>query len=99
LGAYAASKAAVPALLKTIARNYREANIFTYLISPGVVRTAMSEASARSVGGEDAVTSTLTMREWVPPQDIANVVALLAEGTLTALTGSTIDVNGASYIR
>jgi len=99
LGAYAASKAPVSALLKTIARNYQGKNISTYLISPGVVRTAMSEASARSLGGEEAVTASLAMAQWVPPTDIAETVTLLATGKLPSLNGSTIDINGASYIR
>lgn len=59
----------------------------------------MSEASARSLGGEEAVTASLAMAEWVPPTDIAETVTLLATGKLTSLNGSTIDINGASYIR
>jgi len=69
------------------------------LISPGIVRTAMSEASAKSLGGEDAVTATLSMGEWVPPSEIANLVAFLATGKNKQMTGSTFDVNGATYIR
>ena len=99
LGAYAASKSAIPALLKTVARNYAKNSIYTYLITPGIVRTAMSEASAKSVGGEDALTATLAMGEWVPPVEIANLVAFLASGKNKQMSGTTFDVNGATYIR
>jgi NAD(P)-dependent dehydrogenase (short-subunit alcohol dehydrogenase family) len=99
LGAYAASKSVLPALIKTVARAYAKNGIYAYLIAPGIVRTAMSEASAKSLGGEDAVTATLAMGEWVPPLEIANLVAFLASGKNIQMTGATFDVNGAPYIR
>ena len=99
LGAYAASKSVLPALIKTVARAYAKNGIYAYLIAPGIVRTAMSEASAKSLGGEDAVTATLAMGEWVPPLEIANLVAFLASGKNIQMTGATFDVNGATYIR
>jgi NAD(P)-dependent dehydrogenase (short-subunit alcohol dehydrogenase family) len=39
------------------------------------------------------------MREWVSPEDIADLVAFLASGKTRHLTGATLDVNGASYVR
>jgi len=99
LSGYAASKAPIAALLKTIARAYGKDSIFAYLISPGIVRTAMSENSARSMGGEDVITARLAMGEWVPPEEIAELVAFLASGKNRHLSGSTFDVNGATYIR
>ena len=97
--AYAASKAAIAAATKTVARNYAERGILAYIISPGVVRTQMSVESAALTGGEAAVTATLPMGEWVPPSDIGELAAFLAEGRARHLTGATIDVNGAAYIR
>ena len=96
---YAASKAAVKAAAQTIARGYAKANIQSYVVAPGVVRTRMSEDFAALQGGEAIVTAGLAMGEWVPPTDVANVVAFLASGRAKHLTGSTIDVNGASYVR
>ena len=92
-------KAPIAALLKTIARAYGKDSIFAYLISPGIVRTAMSENSAKSMGGEDVITARLAMGEWVPPEEIAELVAFLASGKNRHLSGSTFDVNGATYIR
>ncbi|MDJ0950432.1 MAG: SDR family oxidoreductase [Alphaproteobacteria bacterium] len=97
--AYAASKAATMASSKTIARAYAKENILVYIIAPGVVRTRLSESFAATQGGEDAVTAGLAMGEWVPPGDVAGLVAFLATGRCRHLTGATLDVNGATYVR
>jgi NAD(P)-dependent dehydrogenase (short-subunit alcohol dehydrogenase family) len=97
--AYAASKAAIVAATKTVARNYAAKGILAYVISPGVVDTQMSVDSAAKTGGVDAVTATLPMGEWVPPSDIGELAAFLAEGRARHLSGATIDINGAAYIR
>jgi NAD(P)-dependent dehydrogenase (short-subunit alcohol dehydrogenase family) len=97
--AYAASKAAIKAAAQTVARGYAKKNILSYVVAPGVVRTGMSENFAATQGGEDAVTATLAMGEWVPPSDIGHLVAFLASGRARHLTGATLDVNGASYVR
>jgi NAD(P)-dependent dehydrogenase (short-subunit alcohol dehydrogenase family) len=77
----------------------RRKGILAYVIAPGVVRTQMSVDTAAKVGGEAAVTATLPMGEWVPPEDIAETAVFLASGRARHLTGATIDVNGAAYIR
>ena len=97
--AYAASKAAIAAATKTVARNYAAKGILAYVIAPGVVDTQMSVESAARTGGVAAVTAGLPMGEWVPPSDIAEVCVFLATGRARHLTGATIDVNGAAYIR
>jgi NAD(P)-dependent dehydrogenase (short-subunit alcohol dehydrogenase family) len=97
--AYAGSKAAIVAATKTVARGYADKGILAYVISPGVVDTQMSVEAAKRAGGAAAVTATLPMGEWVPPGDIAEVAVFLAEGRARHLTGATIDVNGAAYIR
>jgi NAD(P)-dependent dehydrogenase (short-subunit alcohol dehydrogenase family) len=97
--AYAASKGAIKAVAQSIARGYAADNILTYILAPGIVRTKMSLDFADLQGGEDAVTRTLAMKEWVPPEEVADMIAFLAEGTVRHLSGATIDVNGASYVR
>ncbi len=97
--AYAGSKAAISAATKTVARAYADKGILAYVIAPGVVDTEMSVQSAARAGGAAAVTATLPMGEWVPPEDIAEVAVFLAEGRARHLSGATIDVNGAAYIR
>jgi 3-oxoacyl-[acyl-carrier protein] reductase len=97
--AYAASKAGIMAATKTIARGYAKKNILAYVVAPGVVRTRMSESFAATQGGEAPVTASLAMGEWVPPTDIAELVSFLASGRCRHLTGATLDVNGATYVR
>lgn len=97
--AYAASKAAIAAATKTVARTHAKDGILAYVISPGVVATQMSIESAARTGGAAAVTAQLPMGEWVPPSDIAELAVFLASGRARHLTGATLDVNGAAYIR
>ncbi|MGG5821275.1 SDR family NAD(P)-dependent oxidoreductase [Falsiroseomonas sp. HW251] len=97
--AYAATKGAITAAAKTIARTGAKDGILSHIIAPGIVRTKMSEDFARLQGGEDRVTATLAMGEWVPPQELADLVAFLAEGRCRHLSGATLDVNGATYVR
>ena len=97
--AYAASKAAVRAATQTVARGYARGRVLAYVISPGVVRTRLSERSAATLGGEQAVSATLAMGEWVPPEEVGMLVAFLATGRVRHLSGATLDMNGASYIR
>ncbi len=99
LVAYSASKAAIAAMAKTIARNHSKEGILSYLVAPGVVSTRMSEEAAEARGGKEVITATLAMGEWVPPDDIAGLVCFLASGKVRHLTGATLDVNGASYVR
>ncbi|RMB12083.1 SDR family NAD(P)-dependent oxidoreductase [Eilatimonas milleporae] len=97
--AYGASKAAIHNATQAIARSYARDNILAYVIAPGVVRTRISEEFARTQGGEDKVSAGLAMGAWVEPEEIGDLVAFLSAGTARNLSGSTIDINGASYIR
>lgn len=99
LAVYAASKAATAAAIKTVARAYATEGVLAYLIAPGVVDTQMSASAGADRGGREAFLQTLAMQEMVPPTEIAELVALLASGRTRHLSGATIDVNGASYIR
>ena len=99
LSAYAASKAAVRNVAQTIARNHAKDGILAYVVAPGIVHTPMSEISAVARGGIDAVNAALAMGEMVPPEEVAELIAFLATGRSRHLSGATIDVNGATYIR
>lgn len=97
--AYAASKAAVKALAQTLARAHAQDGLLVYVLAPADVRTRKSEISADRLGGEQAVTSGLTMEEWIPSAQIAELVVFLSSGKAQHLTGATLDINGARYIR
>lgn len=99
LSAYAASKAAIMNVTQTIARNYAKDDVLAFVVAPGIVKTRMSEVSAVARGGIDAVNAALALGEMVPPEEVAQLITFLAGGTCRHLTGSTLDMNGASNIR
>lgn len=99
LSAYAATKAAIKAVAQTVARVHAADGVLSYVISPGLVRTPLTEISARFRGGEDAVRKILPLGDMVPPAEVGELVAFLATGAVRHLTGATLDVNGAAYVR
>ena len=99
LSAYAATKSAIKALTQTIARNYANDDILAYVIAPGIVRTSMSLIAATARGGDDAVKSILPLGDLVPTSEVAAMIAFLSSGLCRHLSGATIDMNGASYVR
>lgn len=99
LPAYAASKAAVKALTQTVASSYAKQGIYAYIISPGIVKTRMADLAAVVRGGEEKMKAALAMGELVPPSEVGELAVFLASGKCRHLTGATIDINGASYVR
>jgi 3-oxoacyl-[acyl-carrier protein] reductase len=96
--AYAASKGAVVAMSKTIARGLGKQNIMSFVIAPGWVRTDMA-AEFIERHGEEQVTGTLALPKLTEPDDIAPMVVLLASGLADHATGTSIDMNAGSYVR
>jgi NAD(P)-dependent dehydrogenase (short-subunit alcohol dehydrogenase family) len=99
LGAYASSKAALHTLAQTIARNYARDGVLSYIVAPGIVHTPMSEISAVARGGLDALNASLAMGAMVEPDEVASLIAWLVGNPAPNLTGATLDLNGATYIR
>jgi len=97
--AYAASKAAFKAALQTVATAHAREAVHTYIVAPGVVDTQMSRDFAETQGGRAVVEGRLAMGEFVPPGDIAALTAFCLGGRCRHLSGATLDVNGASYVR
>lgn len=99
LMAYAASKAAVKALTQAVARHHAPDGVLAYVVAPGVVGTELSRVAAERTGGLEALFAGLTLGDWVPPEEVAELVVFLAGGTVRHLAGATLDVNGATYVR
>ena len=95
---YAASKGGVVALTRSIARGFAGDGILAYSVAPGFVRTEMAEKFIQDYG-EDFVTRDIPLGKIAPPEDVANVIAFLSSGLAPHATGTTIDINGASYVR
>ena len=95
--AYAASKAGMIGLTKSIARSLGKKGITAYTIAPGFVETDMARESIEVYGAE-YLTQGLALNEIAPPEEIANLVLLLAEGKLKHTTGQTFHINSGSYL-
>ncbi len=95
---YAASKGGVVALTRSIARGFGNDGVLAYAVAPGFVRTEMAEKFIQDYG-EDFVTKDIPLGKIAPPEDVANVIAFLSSGLAPHATGTTIDINGASYVR
>lgn len=95
---YAASKGGLMAFGRTMARAYAGEGVLVYGISPGWIDTDMAAAGIEELGRE-YVMRDIPLGEIVPPQEIANLVVFLASGKARHVTGTSIDINGASYPR
>jgi 3-oxoacyl-[acyl-carrier protein] reductase len=95
---YAASKAGVLALTRSIARNYAKSGVLAYALAPGFVQSDMADYSIEQYGLEKLLADN-PMGEMAPPEDVAHTVAFLASGLVPHMTGATLDINGASYVR
>jgi NAD(P)-dependent dehydrogenase (short-subunit alcohol dehydrogenase family) len=94
---YAASKAGLIALSKSIAVTYASAGILSYVISPGCMETKMLHTI------DDATLEELKLqipsKKFVGTDEIASLVLFLCSRKIPNATGSSIDINGASYLR
>lgn len=95
---YAASKAALIAVTKTIARAYAAENIYAFAVAPGFTMTGMAEEYLTSRGGEN-ILAEIPLHRVNTPEEVANVVAYLALQAPAGMTGAVLDINGASYVR
>lgn len=95
--AYAASKAGVVALTRSIARAYGKQNIMAFNIAPGFVRTDMAQDFMDQYG-EDYALNDIALNTLTEPKDLAPTVVFLLSGLADHATGSTIDINAGSYV-
>ncbi|TSI19669.1 SDR family NAD(P)-dependent oxidoreductase [Brevibacterium aurantiacum] len=92
--AYGAAKGGLLSLTKGIARGFGNKGILAYAVAPGWVDTGLAS------GEIDAGTlADLPLREVTPPEDVAELVAFLVSGRSRHLTGATLDITGADYVR
>ena len=96
--AYAASKAGMVALVRSIARGFGKDGITAFSIAPGFTRTAMAQQSIDRYG-EDFVIKDIALNELTEPKDISPIVTLICSGKFDHGTGSNIDINAGSYVR
>jgi NAD(P)-dependent dehydrogenase (short-subunit alcohol dehydrogenase family) len=95
---YAASKAGMAAMTKTIARGYAADGIFAFCVCPGFTVTGMVEDYVASRGG-GAFLADIPLGRPASTAEIAETVRWLALDAPASATGAVIDVNGASFVR
>ncbi len=96
--AYAASKAALNAMAQSLAQALAPHDIFLGLVAPGFVETEMTRDILEGPEGE-AIRAQSPLNRVAKPEEVARAVTFLAEEGTEFLTGTIIDVNGASYLR
>ncbi|HET9355221.1 MAG TPA: SDR family oxidoreductase [Sphingomicrobium sp.] len=95
---YAASKAAMVAMTKTIARGYAHENVLAFAVCPGFTASDMVGDYLESRGGAKLL-ADIPLGRVATPQEIAEVIRWLACDAPASATGTIIDANGASYVR
>ena len=96
---YACSKGGIISLTKTMSRSFGQTdNIVAISIAPGFVRTEMAQ-NFIDKHGEDVVKEGITLDRLTEPKDISPLISLIVSGKMDHSTGSTIDVNGGSFLR
>ena len=95
---YAASKAGMVAMTKTIARAYASQGILAFAICPGFTMTGMAEDYLASRGG-DKLLADIPLGKVADPEEVAEIAAFCALVAPPSMTGAVLDINGASYVR
>jgi 3-oxoacyl-[acyl-carrier protein] reductase len=95
---YAASKAGMVAMTKSIARGFAGEGILAFAVCPGFTMTGMAQEYLASRGGEKLL-ADIPLGKVADPEEVANTVAYLALEAPPSMTGAVLDINGASYVR
>jgi 3-oxoacyl-[acyl-carrier protein] reductase len=95
---YAASKAGMVAMTKTIARAYAAQGVYAFAICPGFTMTGMAEDYLSSRGG-DKLLADIPLGKVADPEEVAEIAAFAALNAPPSMTGAVLDVNGTSYVR
>lgn len=93
---YAASKAAVIGLTKSVAREYAGRNVTANAVAPGFIDTAMTQKLPESVKQE--LLEQIPLARLGTPQDIARAVKFLVSDDAAYITGQVLHVNGGMWM-
>ncbi len=95
---YAAAKGGMIAMTKSIARGYARDGVLAFAVAPGFTMTGMAEEYLSSRGG-DKLLADIPLGRVAEPAEVAETIRWLACDAPPSLTGATLDINGASYVR
>ena len=93
---YAAAKAGIEAMSRSLARELGSRNINVNCVAPGFIETDMTKEI--SEGNEDLLASQIPLGRLGKPNEIAEVVHFLASDQANYITGQTLHVNGGLYM-
>ena len=92
---YAASKAGIIAMSKSLALEYGKKNIKINCISPGFIMSEMTNKISEE--HTELLKSRISLNKFGNPEDVANTIAFLSSNLSDYITGETIHVNGGMY--
>jgi 3-oxoacyl-[acyl-carrier protein] reductase len=90
--AYAASKAGLMGLTKTLAVEYASRNVLVNAIAPGYIQTAMTEMLSEEI--KEKILQHIPLKRFGTPQDVAHLVAFLTSGDADYIVGQVIEITG-----
>ena len=93
---YTASKAGIIAMSKSLSIEYAKKNININCISPGFIKTAMTDKLDNKF--KEAIISKIPSARLGEPDDIANAVVFLCSDQSSYINGETLHVNGGMYM-
>ena len=93
---YAASKAGIIGMTKSLAIEYAKKNITLNCVSPGFIQSNMTDNIVESI--KAVLPSRIPMSKLGTGEDVANTVAFLSSDSASYITGETIHVNGGMYM-
>jgi len=89
---YAASKAGIIALTKTVAKELASRNINANAVAPGFIQTEMTSKLPEDI--KKKMLEAIPLAKLGTPQDVANVCLFLASEESSYITGQTITIDG-----
>ncbi len=92
---YAASKAGIVAMSKSLALEYGKKSISVNCVSPGFILSEMTDKISNE--HRDLLKSRISLNKFGNPEDVANTIAFLSSNMSDYITGETIHVNGGMY--
>jgi NAD(P)-dependent dehydrogenase (short-subunit alcohol dehydrogenase family) len=93
-GAYAATKAAIVMLFKTLAAELGPRGVRANTIAPGVVETPLTQPIKDRAEWYDAYADKAILKRWASPPEMVGAVVFLASDAASYVTGTTLFVDG-----